>query len=70
MGNVIEVKSTGSFREQGLTCGSDCGILSAQCSTPPLPAGTYEVRHGTDRLTITIPSTVPRPCAGMATRLQ
>jgi hypothetical protein len=63
-GGTIRVQSSASYVEQGTTCTSDCGFLSARCSTAPLPPGTYEIRHGDTTLAITIPSTVKPPCAG------
>ena len=63
-GNTIEVKSVASFREEGDTCTADCGALVATCSTPPLPAGTYQVRHGATTLTLTVPSMASPPCGG------
>jgi hypothetical protein len=63
-GTTIRVQSAASYRQQGTTCTDDCGALAARCSTAPLPAGTYDIRHGDTTLTITIPSTVPPPCAG------
>lgn len=64
-GNVIQVTSGGSVREQGDTCTADCGALVARCVTGPLPAGTYEVRHGATTLALTVPSTTTTPCGGM-----
>jgi hypothetical protein len=63
-GTVIRVRSKASYRQQGVTCTDDCGLLAARCSTPPLPAGTYEVRHGVSALTITVPSNMTLPCVG------
>lgn len=63
-GNQIEITSRASYVEQGNLCSADCRALEARCSTGPLPAGTYEVRHGQERLTVTVPSTVATPCAG------
>lgn len=63
-GNVIEVTSTGSVREQGDTCTADCGALVAKCSTTLLAAGTYQIRHGATRLDLTIPSMTATPCGG------
>jgi len=65
-GNVIKVTSTATFREEGRTCTSDCGALVARCTTPPLPAATYTVQHGADRVALVVPSMGPAPCAGMA----
>jgi hypothetical protein len=66
-GNVIQVASTASFRQnvEG-ACTDDCGALVAHCTTPPLPAGTYFLRHGADQAVITVPSTGSAPCAGKA----
>jgi hypothetical protein len=63
-GTAIVVTSHGSFRQHGSTCTKDCRGLAADCSTGPLAAGTYEIRHGEERISLTIPSTVPAPCAG------
>jgi hypothetical protein len=65
-GNVLEVASTASFRDEGSVCTTDCGALVARCATPPLPAGTYQVRHGVETITLTVPSTAVPPCAGKA----
>lgn len=68
-GNVIAVTSSASVREEkgvGAVCTDDCGALVARCTTPPLPAGTYQVQHGPERLTVTIPSSTLPPCAGKA----
>jgi len=65
-GTVIEVTSKASFHEEGNTCTTDCRFLIARCATPPLPAGTYQVQHGAERLTVTVPSTTVPPCAGKA----
>jgi hypothetical protein len=63
-GNVIQVTSSASFRNEGQVCTDDCGALVARCTTPPLPAGTYFLQHGADRVVVTIPSMGPTPCAG------
>jgi len=65
-GNVIEVTSAASYVEEGNTCTLDCKALVASCTTPPLPAGTYQVRHGADTITVTVPAMVVPPCAGRA----
>jgi hypothetical protein len=65
-GAAIVVSSHGSFREGGVSCSADCGFLLASCSTGPLAAGTYEVRHGAERISLTIPSMAPVLCAGQA----
>jgi hypothetical protein len=63
-GPFIQVSSYGSYRQNGTQCTLECGGLVATCTTPPLPAGTYEVRHGTTVLTLTVPSRVSAPCGG------
>jgi hypothetical protein len=65
-GNVLVVTSSSSFRREGEVCTDDCGALVARCTTPPLPAGTYFLQHGDERLVLMVPSTVPVPCAGKA----
>ena len=64
MGQVIVVTSTASFRTEGKTCTLDCGSLTATCTTPPLPAGTYLIQHGGKTLPLTVPSSTVPPCAG------
>ncbi|MES1165630.1 MAG: hypothetical protein ABUR63_07735 [Verrucomicrobiota bacterium] len=53
-----------SHVDEGNTCTTDCRILVGTCSTGPLPAGVYEIRHGTTSLMLTVPSTVIAPCGG------
>jgi hypothetical protein len=63
-GQVIIVTSNASWRTEGPTCTLDCGALVANCTTPPLPAGTYLIQHGAQSVPVTIPSSVAPPCAG------
>jgi hypothetical protein len=63
-GKVITIASNASYGEGGNACTTDCRVLVAKCSTPQLPAGTYEVRHGTTTLMLTVPSTATPPCGG------
>jgi hypothetical protein len=65
-GNVIQVSSTASYVEQGNVCTTDCGALVARCATPPLPAGTYQVRLGAQTLILTVPAMIAPPCVGQA----
>jgi hypothetical protein len=65
-GNVIQVSSTASFRQEGQVCTDDCGALVARCTSPPLPAGTYFLQHGADRIVLMVPSSGPAPCTGKA----
>jgi hypothetical protein len=65
-GNVIQVTSAASYREEGAVCTDDCGALVASCSTPPLPAGTYRVRHGAETIVLPVPMIIVPPCAGKA----
>jgi hypothetical protein len=64
-GTTLQVTSHGSFNEErwGL-CTGDCVLLVARCLGPPLPAGTYQIKHGDSTLSLTVPSTVTAPCAG------
>lgn len=65
---TLRVTSQGSFRDttsQHEVCTSDCGYLTARCSTPALAAGSYTVLLGTEQMSITIPSTTSaQPCGG------
>ncbi len=66
-GTTIQVTSRGSYNEdKSGPCTLDCGSLVAHCLTGPLPAGTYEIRHGNATVSLTVPSTVDTPCAGTA----
>jgi hypothetical protein len=65
-GNVLQVSSHASYHDEGNACTADCGALVATCVTPPLPAGTYTLQHGGNRIALTIPSTVAVPCVGKA----
>jgi hypothetical protein len=65
-GNVLQITSTASFRTEGNVCTDDCGALVARCTTPPLPAGTYFLQHGVERIVLMVPSSGPAPCAGKA----
>ena len=64
-GTVIHVESRAQWSSQSGPggCTTDCGLLTATCRTPPLPAGTYTVRHGGEEVALTIPSqTDQAPC--------
>lgn len=37
-------------------CTDDCNGLTASCESPPLPAGSYAVRHGREQRMIVVPS--------------
>jgi hypothetical protein len=63
-GDRIDITSHASFLQESGVCPQDCRGLSADCATPPLPAGTYLVRHGADSMTVSIPSVRPVPCMG------
>ena len=66
---VLRITSEGSYRvatPPGGWCTRDCVLLVARCQTPPLPAGTYTIRHGVDELVITVPTPTQVPCIGSA----
>lgn len=58
---VWEEKTRGS-------CTDDCGQLSATCSSEPLPAGNYAVRHGAEQHALVIPSRDLPACLPPAVR--
>jgi hypothetical protein len=60
---IIVESRAGYTRKSGNVCTDDCGFLHAACETPPLTAGTYQVDHGDDTITLSIPSEHPEaPC--------
>ena len=40
-----------------VACTDDCGFLSASCEVGALAAGEYTLVHGTDSVTVTVPTT-------------
>ena len=57
-GSELFVSSHFRWEERGAYpngCTDDCVALHAQCETPPLPPGTYVVRHGADAFPLRIP---------------
>lgn len=59
---VVESRAAWSSSRVG-PCTEDCRNLIAVCESPPLQAGTYVVRHGSEEVTLTIPSTPAQaPC--------
>lgn len=64
-GSELFVSSHFRWEERGAypnSCTDDCLTLRAQCETPPLPAGSYVVRHGDDAFTLQIPGRLPSSC--------
>lgn len=56
---VIELSAVISWRDisrQQGACTADCVLLAAECTTAALPAGTFEVRFGSGRMSLVIPS--------------
>lgn len=60
IGNDLVVDSSGSYETPvgDPICTLDCGVMSASCEAPPLPAGNYTVTHGDYSGVLTIPSSV------------
>lgn len=61
---AVEITSTATWRDtsaQQQACTDDCLQLGAVCTTSPMPAGTYEIRFGAGRLSLTVPSQHPAP---------
>ena len=50
------------FEKPGRVCTSDCISAAAQCNTPLLAKGTYEVVHGAEKWTVRVPSVRKDPC--------
>jgi hypothetical protein len=64
-GSELFVSSHFHWEERGAYpngCTDDCVALNAQCEAPPLPSGTYVVRHGDDAFTLQIPSQLASGC--------
>lgn len=57
-GNTITLTSAFSWEENvapDAMCTEDCNQIMASCELPALPEGTYEVQHGDDLLSLTVP---------------
>ncbi len=61
-GSEIVVTSNVSWRETSGACTDDCGTLSATCTTAPLPAGVYTIRHGDQTSMLRVGETQASPC--------
>lgn len=62
-GNLLRVTSTASYTASfSVGCTDDCGTIITQCQSKELPAGEYRIVHGTEEMTLTVPSTVAPPC--------
>ena len=63
-GDVLRVETQAAWTvEQGEPCTDDCRRLTASCSTPPLPDGTYTLRSGDQEVAFSVPSRVElAPC--------
>lgn len=64
-GDTINVSSSGRLEQEvdPPVCTSDCGIMTARCPAPDLPAGEYEIVHGDQRTTLTLPGEAS--CSGI-----
>jgi hypothetical protein len=64
-GSDIRVTSRASVVHEAACYEGACrGGLVASCTTPPLPAGTYQVRFGSQQLGLTVPTSMLVPCVG------
>jgi hypothetical protein len=54
-GDTLRVESLLRYRSSGNDCTNDCGWLTADCSMPLPPIGTYRVEHGDHVGTLTLP---------------
>lgn len=63
-GSTLVIKSRyWGARKPGGDCGQvDCHPVTAGCATPPLPRGSYNIRHGDRQFTLKIPTTLRKPC--------
>ena len=63
-GDQLEISSVHEYDEpdpdQG--CIALCAALSAVCVSEPLAAGDYQLAHGNDAYSFTVPSTAEHPC--------
>lgn len=57
-GSTVTVTSTFTWEQAtgGVPCTDDCGFLGTTCEVGPLPAGEYTIVHGSDTVTVTIPT--------------
>jgi hypothetical protein len=64
-GNTLRVTASGSFLEKTEgACTTDCGRLTAKCTIPALPAGTYTIDYAGRTTDLVLPSSVSPPCVG------
>jgi hypothetical protein len=65
---TLQVTSKGSFEQvdppSNMVCVGICRFFVAHCATASLPAGAYTFKHGTDTLSLTVPSSGETPCIG------
>lgn len=54
-GTTLTVEATARIRSKDGPCTEDCGSVTAECETPPLPAGEYTLVYGEDSVALTVP---------------
>jgi hypothetical protein len=58
-GTDLTITATATVEHKGGACTADCGALTVECETQPLPAGNYNLVYGTVEGTLTIPPINP-----------
>jgi hypothetical protein len=53
---TINLTSRAVVEQRGTECTTDCGILTAECRSVPVQAGTYPIVHGEDSASVTLPA--------------
>lgn len=62
-GNTLIIHSQWyGYHKDKSVCTADCYPFAASCSTAPLEAGTYTVKHGKESIELRIPGAVTQPC--------
>jgi len=54
---TIQVESRAVVENDSGECTADCGLLTAQCESAPISAGTYPVTYGANADSIVLPAT-------------
>jgi hypothetical protein len=59
-GNEVAIESVLAWTSKTGSCDADCGFIRATCKIPPLPAGSYLLRHGDETRSVSVPGDTVR----------
>src|SRR5262249_50398140 len=64
-GTDLTITASATVNRKGGACTEDCGALTVDCETDPLPAGNYSVVYGDVMGTLVVPAATSEPtCFG------